>query len=80
VEHGIGLRGDEWKVGAETHQGVPYWTDPTHTYQENEMVVAAMQYVCTEDDIGFRYENPVVLRPDGCEMMSKFPLAIEEVT
>ena len=79
VEHGIGLWGDEWKVGAETNQAVPYWTDATHTYQENEMVVAAMQYVCTEDDIGFRYENPVVVRRDGCEAMSKFPLAIEEI-
>ena len=80
VEHGIGLWGDEWKVGAETCQAVPYWTDPTHTYQENEMVVAAMQYVCPEDDIGFRYENPVVLRREGCEVMSKFPLAIEEIS
>jgi len=79
VEHGIGLWGDEWKVGAETNQAVPFWTDPTHTYQENEMVVAAMQYVCTEDAIGFRYENPVVLRKDGCAVMSQFPLAIEEI-
>ena len=79
VEHGIGLWGDEWKVGAETNQAVAYWTDPTHTYQENEMVIAAMQYVCVEDDIGFRYENPLVLHANGCEAMSKFPLAIEEV-
>jgi Xaa-Pro aminopeptidase len=79
VEHGIGLWGDEWKVGAEVNQAVPYWTDPAHTYQENEMVIAAMQYVCTEDDIGFRYENPVVLHKDGCELMSNFPLAVEEI-
>ena len=79
VEHGIGLWGDEWKVGAETHQAVPYWTDAAHTYQEHEMVIAAMQYVCPQDQIGFRYENPVVLRKDGCEVMSKFPLAIEEI-
>ena len=79
VEHGIGLWGDEWKVGAETQQAVPYWTDPTHVYQENEMVVAAMQYVCPGDDIGFRYENPVVLYKDRCEVMSQFPLAIEEI-
>ena len=79
VEHGIGLWGDEWKVGAETKQLVPYWTDPTHTYQENEMVIAAMQYVCPQDEIGFRYENALVLYQGGCEPMSKFPLAIEEV-
>jgi Xaa-Pro aminopeptidase len=79
VEHGIGLWGDEWKVGAETDQAVPYWTDPAHTYQEQEMVIAAMQYVCTEDQIGFRYENPIVLRRDDCEPMSKYPLGIEEI-
>jgi len=79
VEHGIGLWGDEWKVGAEVSQTVPYWTDPTHVYQEGEMVIAALQYVCPEDDIGFRYENPVLLRKDGCETMSKFPLAVEEI-
>jgi Xaa-Pro aminopeptidase len=79
VEHGIGLWGDEWKVGAEINQAVPYWTDPTHTYREDEMVVAALQYVCVEDEIGFRYENAVLLRHDGCEVMSKFPLAIEEI-
>ncbi len=79
VEHGIGLWGDEWKVGAEVNQAVPYWTDPAHTYGEHEMVIAAMQYVCTEDDIGFRYENPIVLYKDRCEVMSNFPLAIEEI-
>ncbi len=79
VEHGIGLWGDEWKVGAEVNQAVPYWTDPTHTYGEHEMVIAAMQYLCAEDEIGFRYENPIVLYKDRCEAMSAFPLAIEEI-
>jgi len=80
VEHGIGLWGDEWKVGAEVNQAVPYWTDREHVYQENEMVIAAMQYVCQEDGIGFRYENPVLLGKTGCEVMSKFPLGIEEIS
>jgi len=79
VEHGIGLWGDEWKVGAETNQALPYWTDPTHSYQENEMVIAAMQYVCTADEIGFRYENAILIRNDGCELMSKYPFGIEEI-
>jgi Xaa-Pro aminopeptidase len=79
VEHGIGLWGDEWKVGAELAQAIPYWTDRTHTYGEGEMVIAAMQYVCPQDEIGFRYENPVLLRDGGCETMSKFPLAVEEI-
>jgi Xaa-Pro aminopeptidase len=79
VEHGIGLWGDEWKVGAETDQEIPYWTDRGHAYGENEMVIAAMQYVCPQDEIGFRYENPVLLRDGGCEILSKFPLAIEEI-
>ena len=79
VEHGIGLWGDEWKVGAEVKQAVPYWTDSSHGYQDNEMVIAALQYVCPQDEIGFRYENAIVLRKDGCEVMSKFPLAIEDI-
>jgi len=79
VEHSIGLWGDEWKVGAEVDQAVPYWTDRTHAYGENEMVIAAMQYVCPQDEIGFRYENPILLRDGGCETMSKFTLAIEEI-
>jgi hypothetical protein len=44
------------------------------------MVIAAMQYVCPQDEIGFRYENPVLLCDGGCEVMSKFPLAIEEIS
>ena len=79
VEHGIGLWGDEWKVGAETDQELPYWTDPNHSYQKNEMVIAAMQYVCLEDEIGFRYENPILIQDDGCELMSTFPFGIEEI-
>jgi hypothetical protein len=55
---------------------MPYWTDATHVC---EMVVAAMPYVCPEDDIGFRYENPIALFKDRCETMSQFPLAIEEI-
>lgn len=79
MEHGIGLWGDEWKVGEETKQAVPYWTDPTHTYEGNEMVSAAMQYVCVEDDTGFRCENPIMLHKGGCDVMSHFSLAIEEI-
>jgi Xaa-Pro aminopeptidase len=79
VEHGIGLWGDEWKIGAETNQEIPYWTDPTHAYQENEMVIAAMQYVCPADEIGFRYENPILIQNGGCELMSIYPFGIEEI-
>lgn len=79
VEHGIGLWGDEWKVGAELEQAIPYWTDRAHAYGENEMVIAAMQYVCPQDEIGFRYENPILLRDGGCETMSKFRLGVEEL-
>ena len=37
-EHGIGLFGDEWRIGARIDGPMPYWTDPDHTYRENEMV------------------------------------------
>lgn len=79
VEHGIGLFGDEWRVGASTDVPIPYWTDPDHVYQENEMVILAMQYAAPEDECGFRYENPIVIQKDGCELTSKYPLAIEEI-
>ncbi len=61
MEHGIGLFGDEWRVGASMDVPIPYWTDPDHVYQENEMVILAMQYAAQEDDVGFRYENPIVI-------------------
>lgn len=79
VEHGIGLFGDEWRVGASMDVPIPYWTDPDHVYRENEMVILAMQYAAREDDVGFRYENPIVITGDGCELTSKYPLAIEEI-
>jgi hypothetical protein len=43
------------------------------------MVILAMQYAAQEEDIGFRYENPIVIRKDSCELTSKYPLAIEEI-
>jgi Xaa-Pro aminopeptidase len=77
-EHGIGLMGDEWRIGL--NEGpFPYWTDPDHVYHAGEMLICAMQYACPEEQIGFRYENPILITKDGCEALSKFPLAIEEI-
>ncbi len=77
-EHGIGLMGDEWRIGLNDGP-FAYWTNPEHTYQAGEMLICAMQYACPEEEIGFRYENPILITADGCEAMSKFPLAIEEI-
>ena len=77
-EHGIGLLGDEWRIGLNDGP-VPYWTNPEHVYQENEVLICAVQYACPEEKIGFRYENPIVLASDGCEALSKFPLDVEEI-
>jgi len=77
-EHGIGLMGDEWRIGLNDGP-FPYWTNPEHTYQANELVICAMQYACPEEEIGFRYENPILITKDGCEALSKFPLGIEEI-
>jgi Xaa-Pro dipeptidase len=77
-EHGIGLMGDEWRIGLNDGP-FPYWTNPEHIYQPNEMVICAIQYACPEESIGFRYENPILIRRDGCEYLSKFPLEIEEI-
>ena len=57
----------------------PYWTNPEHIYQPDEMVICALQYACPEEAIGFRYENPILITSDGCEYLSKFPLEIEEI-
>ena len=77
-EHGIGMLGDEWRIGR--HDGpFAYWTDPDHEYRENEVLICAMQYACPDENIGFRYENPILIQKDGCEYMSKFPLGIEVI-
>lgn len=77
-EHGIGLMGDEWRIGMNDGP-FPYWTNPSHVYRPDEMVICAIQYACPEESIGFRYENPILITPDGCEVLSKFPLEIEEI-
>lgn len=77
-EHGIGMMGDEWRIGMNDGP-FPYWTNPEHTYQPNEVLICAMQYACAEENIGFRYENPILISQDGCEPLSKFPLGIEEI-
>ena len=77
-EHGIGLMGDEWRIGLNDGP-FPYWTNPEHVYRENEVLICAMQYACPEEDIGFRYENPIVIHKGDCEPLSKFPLGIEEI-
>jgi Xaa-Pro aminopeptidase len=77
-EHGIGMLGDEWRIGL--NEGpFPFWTDPEHTYQENEVLICAMQYACPDDDIGFRYENPIVIKKNKCEALSKFGLRVEVI-
>ena len=78
VEHGIGMLGDEWRIGR--NDGTfPYWTNPDHIYQPGEMLICAMQYACPEENIGFRYENAILITPDGCETMSKYPLGVEVI-
>ena len=77
-EHGIGMMGDEWRIGRNDGP-FPFWTNPDHVYQAGEMLICAIQYACPEENIGFRYENPILIRPTDCEWMSKFPLTIETV-
>lgn len=78
-EHGIGLMGDEWRIGLNDGP-FPYWTNPEHVYQAGELLICAMQYACPEEGIGFRYENPIVLYEDRCEPLSLFPLSVDEIT
>jgi len=77
-EHGIGMMGDEWRIGRNDGP-FPYWTNPDHIYRKDEVLICAMQYACPEENIGFRYENPILITDDGCEALSKYPLGIEEI-
>jgi Xaa-Pro aminopeptidase len=77
-EHGIGMTGDEWRIGLNDGP-FPYWTNPDHEYQAGEMIICAMQYACPEENIGFRYENPILITENGCKAMSRFPLRVEEI-
>ena len=78
-EHGIGLFGDEWRIGLANEGPFPYWTSPDHAYTEGELLICAMQYAAPADGVGFRYENPILLGVDSCEPLSRYPLAIEEI-
>jgi hypothetical protein len=51
-EHGIGMLGDEWRIGRNDGP-FPYWTNPDHVYQPDEMLICALQYACPEEQIGF---------------------------
>lgn len=77
-EHGIGMMGDEWRIGLNDGP-FPYWTNPDHVYRENELLICAMQYACPEEEIGFRYENPILLHKDRCEELSKFRLSVDDI-
>lgn len=77
-EHGIGMIGDEWRIGMNDGP-IEYWTNPDHVYRENEMLICAMQYACPEEQIGFRYENSILINKNDCEFMSKYPLGVEVI-
>jgi Xaa-Pro aminopeptidase len=77
-EHGIGMTGDEWRIGPNDGP-FEYWTNPLHIYQPGEMLICAMQYACPQEDIGFRYEAPIIIREKSCELLAKFPLKVLEV-
>jgi len=77
-EHGIGMMGDEWRIGL-NNGPFQYWTNPEHVYKKNEMLICAVQYACPDEDIGFRYENPILIKEKNCEAMSRFPLSINIV-
>ncbi len=78
-EHGIGLFGDEWRIGGAFEGPFPYWTNPDHEYRAGELLICAMQYAAPDEGVGFRYENPILLSETDCEVLSKYPLAIEEI-
>jgi len=78
-EHGIGLFGDEWRIGGSQEGPFPYWTDPDHVYRTGELLICAMQYAAPDEGIAFRYENPILIGTGSSEVLSKYPLGIEEI-
>lgn len=48
-----GMLGDKWRIGSHT-EPFPYWANPDHIYQANELFICAIQYACSEEYIGFR--------------------------
>jgi Xaa-Pro dipeptidase len=77
-EHGIGVMGDEWRIGMNTGP-MPFWTDPDHVYEPDQMLICAMQFMVPEDKIGFRYEAPLLITKSGCEVLAKTPLKVTEL-
>lgn len=77
-EHGIGMLGDEWRIGP-NNGPFAHWTNPFHEYKPGEMLICAIQYACPEENIGFRYEAPIVIGDDACELLAKHPLEIIEI-
>lgn len=77
-EHGIGMFGDEWRIGMNDGD-LKYWTNPMHIYQPNEMIICAMQYACPEEGLGFRYEAPIVIKENKCELLPKYSHQIKSV-
>ncbi len=77
-EHGIGVMGDEWRIGMNTGP-MPYWTDPDHVYEVGHVVICAMQMMVPEENIGFRYEGPIVITKSGCEVLAKTPLEVTDL-
>ncbi|MFW9944606.1 MAG: M24 family metallopeptidase, partial [Candidatus Sifarchaeia archaeon] len=77
-EHGIGVMGDEWRIGMNTGP-MPYWTDPDHEYGPDQVVICAMQFMVPEEGIGFRYEAPIVITKSGCDVLAKTPLEVTEL-
>ncbi|MFX1367835.1 MAG: M24 family metallopeptidase [Promethearchaeota archaeon] len=74
-EHGIGVMGDEWRIGMNTGP-MPYWTDPDHIYDVDQVVICAHQFMVPEEEIGFRYEAPIIITKNGCEVLAKTELEV----
>jgi Xaa-Pro aminopeptidase len=72
------MLGDEWRIGP-NNGPFAYWTNPDHLYEPNEMLICALQYACPEEQIGFRYENAILITKTGCETMSNYLLGVEEI-
>ena len=76
--HAVHRNHSEWRIGMNTGP-MPYWTDPDHEYGPDQVVICAMQFMVPEEEIGFRYEAPMVITESGCEVLAKTPLEVTEL-
>ena len=78
-EHGIGMMGDEWRIGLNDGP-FPYWTNPEHVYRKANSSSAPCSTPALRRTWGFDTRTLSCSLVRGCEPLSKYPLGIEVIS